>query len=675
LEVQYNNLTEQEGRLQDKLNRLSDFFLKRGEMDAVLSSGQFLSRLEEERNRYHSERDSITERIKSIEGESQHLDLEVVKTEGEINRRTETQKTLESWLESYQHDLSELEKRAAGFGKSTVGEYREGLRLLIHQESLRKLELEIEAGRTRRKKQLSGDSGYYVPNEEILSLAGKLNDKCEFVQTGVDWIAQAAPEEKENILRRMPYLPFSVITDRRSFDKLKNGRIKPDFASDYPVPVVNLEAVRLVNDGNREDIYYFCSFAGLLLDSGRYSQYIQGLEAALKTLDGEIIAADTRINELNQDLSGVDVFYGRYPRAEVDNKKKTIITIKDEIAAFQKSLRKLNEKKDNLLQERNVLGVRLEELAGLTAAGQEKIDKLLDRMETENSLAEIRKQLSLNKKELGAVREKIGGIKDAALILKQKCDAVDDRLNSLIIELHEVKKEREGLLSYTEIENTLAIAQGRAEFNALLGAVSGRSAEESDLRSSLEENETRLDALKDRILRDYEGDLAEVEKSEENGLQIIIPTRSMIYDAKQKKDSHSKELEAANEKVTKIRLAVEKTAGKLEEILKGLGEDFKGDLPRYDSEGRYQREIEQAEQLLKSYADKIGRANEELDRIKEEYGRLNNQKEDYEDFLERENVTGDGTVAAEAKEYRQFEKNTAICGMPSAGRLRNGMPG
>lgn len=656
LEVQYNNLTEQEGRLQGKLNRLSDFFLKRGEMDAVLSAGKFLSRLEEERNRYHSERDSITERIKSIEGDSQHLDLEVVKTEGEINRRTETQKTLESWLESYQHDLSELEKRAAGFGKSTVGEYREGLRLFIHQESLRKLELEIEAGRTRRKKQLSGDSGYYVPNEEILSLAGKLNDKCEFVQTGVDWIAHAAPEEKENILRRMPYLPFSVITDRRSFDRLKSGRIKPDFTSDYPVPVVNLETVRLINDGNGEDIYYFCSFAGLLLDSGLYNQYIRGMEVALKKLDKEITAADTRINELNEELSGVDVFYGKYPQAEIDYKKKTVKTLKDEIATLEKSLRDLKEKKNGLLREKKVLDGRLEEVAKLAAACQEKIEKIKDSMETENDLANIREQLSLNQKELAAMREKIGGIKNATDKLEQKRDSADERLKSLMLELHDVKKDREQLLSFMEMENTLAITQVSAEYHALLEAVSGRHAEESDLRNSQEENKTRLEELKSRILRDCGGDLEEVEKSEEKGIQIIIPTRSMISDAKQNKDSNGKELKTADGRVTKIRLAVEKTDGKLEEILRGLGEDFKDDLPCYDSESRYQREIEKAEQLIEGYAEKIGGANKELERIKDEHARLNHQKEDYDAFLEREEVTGDGIVAFETVEYRQFEK-------------------
>ncbi|QNB47775.1 hypothetical protein BR63_16750 [Thermanaerosceptrum fracticalcis] len=656
LGVKIKDLIQQETHLQDKLKGLNDFFLKHGEMDAVLAPEQFLSRLEEERSRYLSEHDSIIERIKSIDYELQNLGLAVVKTEGEINSKQETKKTLESWLEDCQLELSGLEKKAAGFGKSTVEEYKEGLQLLIHKESLSKLEKEIEAGRMRQKKQLSEDRGYYVPNEEILSLAGQLSSKCEFVQTGIDWIAQAEPEEKENILRQMPYLPFSVIIDRGSFDKLKNGRLKPDFSSDYPVPVVNLETVRLMNDSNREDIYYFCGFTGLLLDSGRYNQYIQSMEAALKKLDKEIITTDTRINELNRDLSGVDVFYGKYPQAEIENKKKMVKTIKDDITIFQERLHELNEKKNNFLKERKVLNGRLEELAKLTAECQEKIEKLVDSRETGNNLAGIRVQLGLKQKELEAVQEKIAKIKADIANLKQQYDSVVERLDGLRLEVHDVKKDKEQLFSFTEVENTLAITQVRAEYKALQEAMSGRNAEESELRSNLEDNETRLDALKDRILRDYGEDLEEVEKGEEKGLQIIIPTQSMIKEVKQNKDANSKKLKAANERVTEISLAIQKTEGKLEEILKDSGEDLEADLPRYDSESRYQQEIEQAEQLIKSYAEEINRANEELERIKEEYSRLNNQKEDYEAFLEREEVTDDGTVAPETKEYRQFEK-------------------
>ncbi|MEG3070250.1 MAG: hypothetical protein RQM92_04885 [Candidatus Syntrophopropionicum ammoniitolerans] len=49
----------------------------------------------------------------------------------------------------------------------------------------------------KRKKQLSTDKGFYVPNEEILALAEQLEGKCSYAQTGMEWIDRAAPGKGE----------------------------------------------------------------------------------------------------------------------------------------------------------------------------------------------------------------------------------------------------------------------------------------------------------------------------------------------------------------------------------------------------------------------------------------------------------------------------------------------
>ena len=79
-------------------------------------------------------------------------------------------------------------------------------------------------------------------------------------------------------------------------------------------------------------------------------------------------------------------------------------------------------------------------------------------------------------------------------------------------------------------------------------------------------------------------------------------------------------------------------------------------MPYYDSVTRFKQEIESVEQLILSYDEGIKRANEELERIKEESGRLHNQAEDYDAFMARAEVVNDGTFAPEIKDFRQFEK-------------------
>lgn len=656
LGVMIATLTGQETELQEKLQEINDFLLKVGETDAVFSPDQFLSRLDNELKGYLSEGDTISGKIIALDRDLNNIDLKVEKTKGDIKEKQAGKKPLESWLKAYRDELLRLEEKAASFEKSNVEEYRGALQTLIHRERLNKLEKEIEAGRKRQKKQLSEERGYYVPNEEILSLAAQLSSKCEFVQAGIDWIAHAEPNEREITLREMPYLPFSVIVDKASFEKLKKGRLKIDFSSDYPVPVVNLETVRLMDSGGQEDIYYFCGFSGLLLDSTRYEKYIQGIESELEAMEKEIFAADTRIAELDCRLAEIGAFYGKYPQDEIEKNEEMVISIEKEITSLKTALHETGHNKSCLIKERSLLKERNEELARLTADCQVKIEKLVQSMKIGKELTEIRQQLGVKRKELEAVYKSIREIKNSAIKLKEQLDAEDERLEGLKFKLHDLKKDKEELAGFAVVENDLSINEIRAEYIALQKTLSGRIVEESELRVNLKENEKRLEALNKRILRDYGGNLEELEKAEENGLTIIIPSQTMIQSAKENKEENSGKQKVLDERVTQINSSIKKVEGKLEEILRAAEVDPETELPHYDTEMRYHQEISQAEQFINSYAKEIEKASKELERIKENLNRLYHQKEDYEIFMEQEDVTNNGTVASEIMEYRQFHK-------------------
>jgi len=656
LEAAVERLTEKETALGKKLSDLHNYFLGKGEMEAILAPEQFLNQREDDLNRYLSETDSAAGQIQALSARIPSLDLEVAGIEGDIKRCLETKKQYESRLKAYQDELSVLEQKAAGFGQSTLFEYKEALELLIYRENLNKLEKEIEAGRMRQKKQLSEERGYYVPHEKVLALAELLSAKCEFVKTGIEWIAELEQGEKETLVRKMPYLPFAVIVDRISFAKLQRGRLKIDFSSDYPVPVINLEALRLRKNIAEEEIFYFCSFADLLIDGGSFEQYLESIDAALKTIDREVSAAAARITELNGDLFRVTAFFANYPQDQVEEDKRKVEAVEKEILALKSRQQEINEEKSRLLQERDSLNKKIEELSEFAAQCKETIARLAENMQTGKDLAEIREQLSRERGELEEALKSIANIKDAADKLEQQYNSVEERSKQLMLELHDLTKEKELLSGFDEIENNLPITAVRAEFEALNEAVSGRMAEESELRSRLGEYEERLGALKSRIRRDYGGDLEELEKREESGTLIMIPSQSMIEKVKADKEENAAKLAAAGEKVAKVNLKIEKAEGKLEEILKDFPEEIKADLPYYDSVTRFKQEIESVEQLILSYDEGIKRANDELERIKEESSRLSNQAEDYDAFMAREEVVNDGTIAPEIKDFRQFEK-------------------
>lgn len=656
LEATVYDLLQKETVSGEKIKVLNDFFLGRGEAEAVLSPEEFLRKIEAELNSYLLESSSISGKIESLDSRVQSLDLEMVRTEGEIKTSLEAKKQYESWLNTYQQKLSKLENKATGFGKNNLEEYKESLELMIHKEGLNKLEKEIEAGRMRHKKQLSEEKGFYVPNEVILGLAEQLSAKCEFVKAGIEWIHESKPEDKESILQEIPYLPYSVIIDRASFEKLKNGKLKLDFASDYPVPVVNLETVRLMKNQAKEDVYYLCSFAGLVIDSGLYTQYIQGIEAALKVINSEITAAETWIAELNDNFLEVAAFFSAYPKERVESNQVMFTAAEKEILTLKTRQLNFREEQSRIVKERDVLNERARELVKLIGDYRERKDKLSASLEIGSELAGIREGLGGKRGELDGITRKITGIKEDLNKLELQYQSNEAKMNELMFKLHDVQNEKKQLSSFEAIENHLSLVQANAEYKALQEAVSGRTAEESELRGRLNEYGTRLETLETRILRDYGGDLAQIEKSEANGPLVMIPSQDSIKTAKQDKDENAQKIDSTTEKLTEINRIIIKAEGRLEELLKSISQDKEAELPHYDSHMRYRQEIELVEGLIKSYLDGINIANDELEKISKENDKLNHQAEDYDVFMEREEVVNDGAVAAETKDFRQFEK-------------------
>lgn len=656
LESAINELIEKETVFGERLKDLNGFFLARGEIDAVLSPEQFLVRTEKELNGHLLESDSISERMKSIDTRAQSLELGAEKIVGEINNRFQLKKRDQEWLIAYQNELSELKKRSDSFGNSTIQQYKEGLELLIYKENLNKLEKEIETARLRQKKQLSEDRGYYVPNEEVLSLAGQLSNKCEFVKAGIDWIAESKPDEKEVILREMPYLPFSVIVDRISFEKLKNKKLKLDFSSDYPIPIVNLETVRSMKNQTKEDVYYFCSFSELVIANNIYEQYIESIEATLKNTNNELSTAESRISELNCAYFEVAAFFVNYSKEQVECFSVRVKDIEEEITVLENRRVHINEEKNRILEEKASLSKRIEELSRLINDCRDKIKKLLDCIDTAKELTNIRERLSGKRREFETLKKAISNIRDEAKELENQYKLVQEQIGELKIELHDGKIEKDQLSSFEEALNNIPIFQARADYKALQESVSGRTVEEDELRSRLKEYEARLAVLTVRILRDYEGDLEQVEKSEENGAQIIIPSQDFIKNVKLNKEEKNGKLKAIEAKIIEIYSKITNAEGMLGVILKDLPEAILADLPCYDSVTRYRQELEYVVQLIKSYDEEIKGINEELERQKEEIGRLNNQAWDYNLFIEREAVENDGSIASETKDFRLFER-------------------
>lgn len=656
LEAAVAGLAQAEQERGVQLTQLNNYFLGRGEMEAALAPEQFLAPAQDELTRLLQARDAVDEQIIAEANLMQSMEIKAVKLDGEIDRNLEIQQQCRTWLKQYGERRSRLERKARLFNQDTIQACGEELERIIRREELQQLEKEIEAGRLRQKQQRSQQRGYYVPNEEVLALAGYLHDKCEFVKAGIDWLADLDPAERAELLQALPYLPFAVIVDNAAFTRLRRGRLKVPLDSDYLLPIVNLEILRQDPSGETDDIYYFCNFSGLLLDQTQYERYMEQMSAALADMEAEMAAGATRSAELSLELAELREFQAVYPQDEVDEHQQRLEDLTQAGKGLQICRADAELQREQARADREALVEQLEMQGEAISACQEKLARLRETIQTSQELAGTRAELAKKRKELTTVQGAIDGLGILSGQLEQDQEQNQTRLQQLGIELHELNKEREELSGFASIENEGPLLKARTEYRALHESVSGRNLEEDRLRSELADLEASLKTKCQLIRREYGGDLAAIEKSEMNGTPIAIPDQSMIARAKQDKAVNEKDLSALERKVIEIDIRIENAEEKLNDILDEEPRAALEDLPDYDSEARYRLDIDNVDQLIKSYDQEVARDKEQLEQIHREEERLQRQVEDYQEFLEREAVTISAAAAAEFKDFRRFER-------------------
>lgn len=654
IEILKGQLEGKEKDVGKEIKEIQDYFLVRGELEAVGDPDRFLQKTENETKDFQRCLDETLSAINSLDSELRELELETVKLEGEEKQREDALKSCEDWLDSYNQQLIEMKNRAEAFGENTPEGYRHALELLIHNESLEKLNNEVKMGRLEQKKSLSEERGYYVPNEEIIALYNELSEKCEYVQEGIDWLARLSMAEKAPTLEKMPYLPYSIIVDDKSFSKIRSGRIKVEFASDYPVPVIDLDIVRNGMKSSGDEIFYLCSFSGLILDSSQFEQYIRNIDTRIENIQKEITLSEDRINNLNGDLLRVSSFQQNYSEEKVREESVRAETIRKQLQDLKETISQKRERSISIEREKTALGEKAEKLKEIISESKEKEEKLRNMIQKSGGLRKVREELGHKKRELAAVNQIINNIKNEIKGLENRNDTLSQEIDRVKFNLHDYKKELDRLISFDAVKTDSSIVEVKARFYSLSETISGKIANEEILRRDIEKHRTSLSRLAEKVLRDYGKDLAEFEKREKRGERIEIPSSDQINKLNGDRKTVAKGLKLVESKMTEILTKISGQDARLNELIKDLPEEERIKLPSYESEPRYTEEIDLTEQIIISYAEDKKKLEEELTKIKENITKLNSQAEHFDSFIMQEEIENDGETASEIEDYLAF---------------------
>lgn len=655
LGAEINPLEKKDAELSKAVDELRNYFMRNGEIEALLEPEKFDEATASQKKEYEYQFPSAEKRIATIDSRLQDIDLNIEIIKGKIKLKEQSKNVYDVWLLQYQREYEDLQQRAYGFNKNSLEEYKEELELQIEREGLKRLEYEIESGRLRQKKQLSEKRGHYVPNEELISFAEILSSKCEYVKLGVDWIAESG-ENKGEIIKELPYLPFSIIIDAKSYEKLVNGKLKPDITSDYPIPLVNVDVVRGSRHLSKEEIFYFCSFSDILLSNETFMQYIHGIDEKITSLKSEIEMADKRANGLNADLQTLLLFMKEYTNKKVEETVKKAEYLVDEITEFNHKQITAENEKAELIKEKGLTKEKLLELQELIGSFAEKQEKLRNFINHQHEQNGIRKELSEKKKSGENAKNAIVSIKNEITKLETRIKQFEEDLKSLGILIYDMEKERNSLESFAEIENSELLEEMHSQYSALKAAMGGKFDDENKLRRDIDDYSDSIKKLKNRIFRDYERDLDSIWENENKGVTIIIPTQEAIEKARREKESADFRIKQTRESITGLDLRISSAVGKKGEIIKDIPEAEIRQLPVYESEKHYKHEIDFTMKLIKSYQQEIEELERKLKNISSESSKLNSQAEYYDSFIRREDVAADDSIASDIKDFRVFEE-------------------
>ncbi|MDI6617108.1 MAG: hypothetical protein QME45_00340 [Clostridiales bacterium] len=525
---------------------------------------------------------------------------------------------------------------------SSMEENRVFDREYILKQLARKIE-SLKADRDVLSKQRDGlekERGMYETGRNV-RLSDEIEERLRILDIhivfGLEWLKKQylAREKKEELIKKNPFLPYSLIMTRDNLDRLKNE--EAEVFTSFPVPIIEQERledsldVKVANNvytlGN---INFFIAFNSRILNEEELKKLIDVLSSKIEEVKGFISIKDEEIGKYTGDYKKVEDF--NIGKADIINMQKMIDEIRNDIDDNSTEISLLIDKV-HFLEE-----------------NQKKLDKAVRNIEDrKRDLEDERKDFSALMDEYGRYLKDNEQFKEKEIELQKARDA-REKINS------DLKKQEALLNTINEQLTNLKIKfnddnnKAGQYLNFKEGEIVDRDIEDIEARyiSLTQKIGLKVKQLEDvlsefrRNFKDYEDEL--IKKSDEYGFQesqysIISYDQIALKTLKAENIQYESDLKKATAKLHDIEIIKiqkkDKQRYKLDEI-HSMGRETPKDrmyISNLDFKGR--KEIKSRE---------INECNRDIKEKEDLYINLNdtkNRMNEYADFVVSEPKTPD----------------------------------
>ncbi len=364
------------------------------------------------------------------------------------------------------------------------------------------LKKELDSVKLKKEMYRSGQS-IEIPSEFI----NRLDDLGLDVLYGFKWLKSQnmKMEEKIDIVRKNPFLPYSIIMDRSRIEILKSQDI--DYFLSFPIPIVELESLKENKDvivSNKvyeiNGINFYISFNENLLDEAVLKSLLNKLDEEISYISKQIQLKKNERDSYQEHIYEVSKI--QLTNKDIDSVKGSIEKIEEEMKHIESINRDNQIKKENLDSEIIKLDKEKSSITQrITSISQEiknfeKIFLSLDLFK-EHLLSVTEKKEQL-KKILRLIENNDKNVRE----LRRESDVLKEGLPFLRIEFNKTKGELAKYAQYTygPILN-LDFEDLKAEYSSLINEL-GLSAKEYS--ENLNRANKRFAVKEDQLLKKSE---------------------------------------------------------------------------------------------------------------------------------------------------------------------------
>lgn len=537
---------------EEEIKLITQELTEAGRLEVLLNPKESI---EKEKDQYVELKQKIKENKNKIvnaekESHNQEIKLEGLKTN--IQLWEERLNIAKKEIEKYESDKNSLEKLSKTFQVENIEELMQKLQEeLKNQEKNRNLK-QIEKQLKTKKLELIEKYNMLVPNEDIFHLKEKLENKCNYITTGIEELMKMVENEKTDILNKNPLFIYSVFIDDETFRKIKSKGIDIEFEN--LVPIASVEILRGEYTYEEKDIIFpIQKNIYKNLNNTQLEEYKNNLMSVIENLENSIKIYEQKEEELKRYLNEINIFKTNYGEEKVN----LIYKAKDDVAKEKKNVEENIKKAHNLIENYKEEIERAKENLENKYEDLSQLEKEIKELENLENLQEEKRKLS-DKKELA--KNDCDAQKEVLEEKEETCNNIHEELEKIKNEISVIETSKEELQkSYNNLPQFNQAELINVEFEELKNNF---EALDSKMRASNQELES--------LQNSYKLYIEFMDKCEKNIIENNFTLQYFMEKNQQFEKIPSSRIEELNEKIENLN----KELTKAEELLKSKNDEL-----------------------------------------------------------------------------------------------------